>query len=166
MEEGETLRTLAEVAVALAGFTGIVAVLGRRAGGEWTPLELLRMRMLLETSLGVLFLSLLPIVVQPLRPSEESLWRISNGLQALLHLGGVLLLYRRVSDLEASQWPPEERWLTAALLPLSLVIIAVQVAVALGFLARYGAFAYLLGLVYFLGLAALHFVLLLVPGSK
>jgi len=165
MEENETLRTLAEVAVALTGFTGIVAVLGHRAGGEWTPLELLRLRMLLETSLAVLFLSLLPIVFQEVSQSEETLWRISNGLQVLVHLGGVLVLYFRVSRLEPSQWPPVERRLTAALLPLSIAIIAAQVATSIGILASHGYFLYLLGLVYLLALAALHFVLLLVPDA-
>jgi len=166
VEESETLRTLAEVAVALTGFTGIVAVLGRRAGGEWAPLEMLRLRMLLETSLGVLFLSLLPLVMQTLRPSEQSLWRVSNGLECLVYLGGLLLLCLRVSKLEPSQWPPEEKWLTAALVPLSLVILGLEAGFALGILTAYGSFAYLLGLAFLLGLAALHFVLLLIPGSK
>lgn len=166
MEESETLRTLAEVAVALTGFTGIVAVLGRRAGGEWSPLELLRLRMLLETSLGVLFLSLIPVLILTLRPSQESLWRVGNSLQGLVHLGGAVLLYLRVSRLDPAQWPPEERWLTALFAPLSVIVIAAQGGAALGLLPGYGAFVYLLGLVYLLALAALHFVLLLVPERR
>jgi hypothetical protein len=166
VEENETLRTLAEVAVALTGFTGIVAVLGRRAGGEWTPLELLRLRMLLETSLAVLFLALLPLLLQALRPSEASLWRVGNGVQALVHAGGAAVLSLRVSRLEPSQWPSEERWLTAAFAPASLLVFAGQVAVALGALTRDGYFVYLLGLVYFVALAAVHFVLLLVPDRR
>lgn len=166
VEESETLRTLAEVAVALTGFTGIVAVLGRRAGGEWSPLELLRLRMLLDTSLGVLFASLLPVLLLTLHPSRESLWRVSNSLQFLLHLGGAVVLYLRVSRLEASQWPPEERWLTAVFAPISTVLLAAQAGAVLGRLPGYESFVYLLGLMYFLVLAALHFVLLLVPGSR
>jgi hypothetical protein len=163
VEESETLRTLAEVAVALTGFTGIVAVLGRRAGGEWSPLELLRLRMLLETSLGVLFLSLLPVLLLTLRLSQETVWRVSNALQGVVHLGGALVLYLRVSRLAPSQWPSEERWLTAALAPVSLAILSVQSGAVFGLLSSYEFFVYLLGLVYLLALAALHFVLLLVP---
>ena len=166
MEESETLRTLAEVAVALTGFTGIVAILGRRAGGEWSPLELLRLRMLLETSLGVLFLSLLPVLFLTLRPSKESLWCVCNSLQGVLHLGGAVLLYFRVSRLEPSQWPSEERWLTAVFAPLSLVIVTAQGGAALGLFPGYESFVYLLGLIYLLALAALHFVLLLVPSRQ
>ncbi len=165
MEESETLRTLAEVAVALTGFTGIVAVLGRRAGGEWSPLEWLRLRMLLEASLAVLFLSLLPVLLSTLRPSQGSLWRVANSAQVVVHLGGALLLVLRVSRLEPSQWPSEERWLTALLAPLSLVIILVQAGAVLGLLPGVASFVYLLGLMYLLALAALHFVLLLLPGS-
>jgi hypothetical protein len=58
-----------------------------------------------------------------------------------------------------------ERRLTAALLPLSIAIIAGQLATSLGILASYAYFLYLLGLVYLLALAALHFVLLLVPDA-
>lgn len=166
MEESETLRTLAEVAVALTGFTGIVAILGRRAGGEWSPLELLRLRMLLETSLGVVFLSLIPVLLLTLRISQGSLWRVSNALQGLIHLGGAIVLFLRVSRLEPSQWTPEERWLTVLFAPLSLLIVAGQGAAALGLLPDHGPFVYLLGLIYLLALAALHFVLLLLPGSQ
>lgn len=156
MEASETLRSLSEIAIALAGFTGIVAVLGHRAEGRWDPLEWLQLRMLLETSLGVFFLSLTPLLLQQLEPIQTVLWRLSNSLQASVHVAGVFVLYLRARKLEASQWPREERWLTAALLPVSFVIIGAQVSAVVGALAQYGFFLYLLGLVYLLGLAALH----------
>jgi hypothetical protein len=43
VEAFETLRSLSEVAIALTGFTGIIAVLGHRAEGLWGPLEWLRL---------------------------------------------------------------------------------------------------------------------------
>lgn len=163
MEAFETLRSLSEVAVALTGFTGIVAVLGRRAGGQWGPLEWLRLRMLLETSLAVVFLSLIPILIGQLAGVRPAVWRVGNGFQALLHVAGIAILFLRFRKLEASQIPAEERWLTVALVPASVGIIAFQTSAALGALPQYGFFLYLLGLIYLLGLAALHFVLLLVP---
>lgn len=165
VEAFETLRSLSEVAVALAGFTGIVAVLGNRAGGRWGPLEWLRLRMLLEASLGVLFLSLIPGLLHELGALRDAIWRVANGLQAVAHAAGICLLYLRFRKLEPSQWPPEERWLTVALLPVSIAIVLLQASVALGSLDTYGFFLYLLGLIYLLGIAALHFVLLLVPDA-
>ena len=35
MSEAETLRLIAEIAIAVAGFSGVVVALGRRAGGSW-----------------------------------------------------------------------------------------------------------------------------------
>lgn len=165
MEAFETLRSLSEVAIALAGFTGIVAALGRRAGGRWSPLEWLRLRMLLETSLGVVFLSLLPVLVRQLATRQDLIWRIGNGAQALAHAAGMVLLFARFSKLDASQWPPEERRLTLVLVPVSLAIVLLQGAAASGALAPQAFFLFLLGLVYLLGIAALHFVLLLAPDA-
>jgi hypothetical protein len=166
VEAFETLRSLSEVAIALAGFTGIVAVLGRRAGGQWDPLEWLRLRMLLETSLGVVFLSLIPVLLHQLEALQGALWRVGNGLQALVHVAGIVLLWLRFRKLEPSQWPPEERWLTAALVPISIAIVLLQGSFVLGKLAPYGFFLFLLGLIYLLAIAALHFVLLLVPDTE
>ena len=36
MEQAETLRTIAEVATAFAGFSGVVVVLGHRAQRAWS----------------------------------------------------------------------------------------------------------------------------------
>jgi hypothetical protein len=166
MEAFETLRSLSEVAIALAGFTGIVAVLGRRAGGRWSPLEWLRLRMLLETSLAVVFLSLFPVLLHQLEMLQDLIWRVGNGVQALVHLAGIVLLYLRFRKLDASQWPSEERWLASALVPISMMIVLFQGSVAFGNLAPYAFFLFLLGLVYLLGIAALHFVLLLVPDTE
>jgi hypothetical protein len=163
MDAFETLRSLSEVAIALAGFTGIVAVLGQRAGGRWSPLEWLRLRMLLETSLAVVFLSLLPELFHELEALRGLTWRLCNGVQALVHAGGILLLYLRFRKLDPSQWPAEERRLTVALVPVSVAIVFFQGLSAFGGLASHGFFLFLLGLIYLLGIAALHFVLLLVP---
>ena len=60
MEVEATLAVLAEIAIAIAGFSGIVAALSRRTESEWTALDRIRLGMLLQISLvGALF-SLLP----------------------------------------------------------------------------------------------------------
>jgi hypothetical protein len=163
MEAGENLRTIAEIAISLAGFTGIVAVLGRRARGEWTPLELLRLRLLLETSLGVLFCSFLPALLLAAGVGATSGWRVANLVQALLHSGGLVALRGRVHRLDPDHWPPSERRLSLVLVPVSLGLVAAQLLVAAGPLAGRGYLWFLLGLVYLLFLAVLHFVVLLFP---
>jgi hypothetical protein len=83
VQEAETFRTLAEIAIALAGFTGIVAVLGRRVRGEWTPLEWARLRDLLLASLGVVFFAFIPELLYSVIPELPTVWRISSGFFAL-----------------------------------------------------------------------------------
>jgi hypothetical protein len=162
MEEGENLRTLAEVAIALAGFTGVVAVLGRRARGAWAPLELLRLHVLLATSVGVLMLSFIPALLEALNVSGPPLWQIANLIQVVGHSAGVVVLGGRARKLDASQWPREERLWALVLTPISLSLILAQVLNAWGLLAGFGFFIYFFGLLYLLLVAVLNFVLLLV----
>ncbi len=162
MEEGENLRTLAEVAVALVGFTGVVAVLGSRARGAWSPLELLRLHMLLGASVAVLMLSFVPALLEAFNFSGLSLWRVANLIQFITHLIGAVVLGGRVRKLDVSQWPREEQLWTLVLTPISLSLILAQLLNAWGLLADFGFFIYFLGLLYLLLLAVLHFVLLLV----
>lgn len=45
------LFTIAEIAVALIGFSGVVAVLGHRGKGSWQPAERVRLLALTEPSI-------------------------------------------------------------------------------------------------------------------
>ncbi len=51
MDYPEVLVGLTEIAVALAGFTGVVVVFGSRSAGGWLPGDRLRMGFMLEASL-------------------------------------------------------------------------------------------------------------------
>jgi len=83
--EPGTLSTFAEVGIALAGFSGVVVVLGRRAVGEWIPLDRFRAITLLTLSLLLVVFSLLPLVLEPLGLAELTSLRLCNGLFAVGH---------------------------------------------------------------------------------
>ena len=51
MEPGETLGIAAQIAVALAGFAGVVVVFGRVSAHEWSPIDKFRLRQLLTNSI-------------------------------------------------------------------------------------------------------------------
>lgn len=159
---------MAEVAVSLTGFTGIVVALGSRSHGTWTKLELLRLQMLLITSLAVLFFSLLPLALTGLNFTDRQMWVISNNTLASVHMLGLIITGLRARKMDISQWTPaekkEEFIFSALILPLSLILIACQYAFGLFHqFQAYGFFLFYLGLIYFLLLSALHFVLLLLP---
>jgi hypothetical protein len=57
------LLGFAGVGATFAGFSGVVAVFGRRAHGEWLPEDLFRLRNLMFMSLGVCLLAFAPLVL-------------------------------------------------------------------------------------------------------
>jgi len=73
------LTTIAEVAIALAGFSALVALLGNRAGGIDRRADAMRLQFMLETSLLVVAFALFPFIPLKLGVSSDLLWRISGG---------------------------------------------------------------------------------------
>jgi len=80
MEYSDVFLTLAEVSVAFAGFSGIVAVFGRRDPGRWSLGDRYRFLSLVETSLVAAFLSLIPFGCAAMRLSPEFVWTLSSIL--------------------------------------------------------------------------------------
>jgi len=70
------LQTLAEVAVALAGFSGLLAGIRQRSERQ-SRINVTRLRTIVETSLSVLAFSLLPAILNGLGVSEVGAFRIS-----------------------------------------------------------------------------------------
>jgi hypothetical protein len=87
------LGSAIEVAIAIAGFSGIIAAVGRRGAGHWTDADQLRLRILLTASGAALVFAFMPfLLVDWLDPSL--LWRLASGLLAL-HLTGITIHRRR-----------------------------------------------------------------------
>ncbi len=79
MEHGELLFTIAEVAVAFAGFASIVGILGRRSASSPDQLAALRMGKMLVHSLTVVAFSLVPHLLHSYGIDGEVVWRASSG---------------------------------------------------------------------------------------
>jgi hypothetical protein len=90
------LTSAIEVAIAIAGFSGIVAAVGRRGAGHWTAGDQLRLRILLTASGMSLVFAFLPFVlVDVLEPARS--WRLGSGLQALYFFGISIHRFRQAS---------------------------------------------------------------------
>ena len=101
----EFLFSLAEISIALIGFSGVVTVLGHRGKGEWKADELLQLRTQVEPSAVSLFGAMLPSTLGLVIVELDVLWRVCNGLLAIL-IGialGAFLLRARHAPLVASQ---------------------------------------------------------------
>lgn len=160
------LSTLAEVAVAIAGFSGIVSVFGRRSAGQWTTAERNRMLALLVLSLTALLFCLLPFVLLAIPVSESTCWR-SLSLVAVVPRVAFLARLLPVA-VEASRLARREREVSlvvsASFLVGDLLVIAALLAngLALGV-----AWPYLAMILWVLAEASVSFArLVLVPVQR
>jgi hypothetical protein len=86
MEPGEALGIAAQIAVALAGFAGVVVVFRRESVHEWSPIDKVRLRLLLANSilpLGVCMMGLLLLTIKPMPPA---IWRWCSAVQVVVFL--------------------------------------------------------------------------------
>ncbi len=101
------LSTLAEVAIAIAGFSGIVAVFGRRSSGHWSPAERDRLIGLLVMSFTALLFCVVPFVLLSIPVSESTCWRSLSLLLAISRIGSIRVVLRNA--LGALGTPRSER---------------------------------------------------------
>ena len=99
METSEIVLVLCQMALAVAGFSGITIAF-IRTPGRLSELETYRLTWLFGTSFSALFVGLVPVVIGQFTVSETAAWRLGAGLMA----GATLLLY-------AAQLSPSRRFL-------------------------------------------------------
>jgi len=144
--------TLAEIAVALAGFTGIVGVLGQRGAATSRAVSWLRLRTMLEVALRNAAFALLPLPFLEFPSAEPMIWRIASGAYLVTVL--IYILFRRSRD-NASAAGPALSGPFLILLPLSLLACVVNV---FGLAGPYAFSLYLLSLLFGLLTAGMLFL--------
>ena len=148
------LQTLAEVAVALAGFSGLLA--GFRSGSEQeSRINVTRVRTIIETSLPIAALSMLPTVLNGFGLGEIAAFRIS----AVVFLVGLIPLgirgfrrFREASGVSRPNLLMTGTWLT------TIISLASGVACVLGLGGAIVPTLYLTALVSALAIGAFNFV--------
>ncbi len=75
MSEAEPLLTLAEIAVTLAGFSGLVAAFRSRSLDEWHPRDLLILWLILGLGGLAMLFALLPLPLFQAGLSASAVWR-------------------------------------------------------------------------------------------
>jgi hypothetical protein len=84
MEPGEILGTAAQIAVALAGFAGVVVVFRRESVHEWSPIDKFRLRLLLMNSVLPLALCMLGLLFLAIKPVPAGIWKWCSGLAFII----------------------------------------------------------------------------------
>jgi len=79
----EFFLTIAELAVALAGFGSLASLIGRRSGAESAAVDAGRLRGMLERSLSIMILSVFPISLTHFELPSGIVWGVSGLLFAV-----------------------------------------------------------------------------------
>src|SRR5678816_2656765 len=91
----DILLTTAQVAVAFAGFTGLIGLFATRERGLVVGDAMLRFRTMLDYSVIALLSALFPFLPDALQLPDDLIWRVSS-IALLLGLGGYWWLVGRV----------------------------------------------------------------------
>jgi hypothetical protein len=161
------LLGIASVAATFAGFSGVVAVFGGRALGDWAPVERTRMTNLLIMSLSVCLFSFVPIAMDLLGASNGTIWVCSS--LGLTFFSGSYLVFSVINTqhllhIRKSVVSQRVRIAFLVLLPATTVL---QILNVLGFGFKPGPGPLATGLLLILVLAGIQFAyLVLIPVMK
>jgi hypothetical protein len=153
-----TLHTIAQVAIALIGFSGIVSIFGERSKLKWTAQESLHLFTLLAPSLTVLFCSFVPILLATLSLNEETIWRISNLVLGVLHAAIFCRFLLSARNMKVST---EQKVSTS----LGALVITAHFLAVFGINPWYD-FTFIFGLLWFLYVGISHFLSLFRPSDE
>lgn len=160
LQGGEALSTIAEVGLGLAGFTGILVALGRSRAAFSRP-EILRLLLLLVSSLGAVFLALLPFALHESGVVGVACWRLSSIVLvaftsiALVYLGYQIQRHRaEFGELFSSA-------VFVIVATGSVAIVVLQLGNVVGLWAPPRSGPYVFGLLWLLFIASLQFARIL-----
>lgn len=158
MEGSEYLYTIAEVSIAVVGFSAVVVVFRRRGGEALSQAELELISFMIERGFAALFLSLLPMLLSHIGVPTAGVWTVSSGALALYLVIALIrtaaFRWRLPSQAEAEL---PGRGLSFLLVCGVVLVIAVQVLNAFDVVVEQSVGWYLLGVTSVLGLAAIIF---------
>lgn len=155
MDGQNELLTIAEIAIGIAGFAGVISVFAQR--GHLSPADRLRFLGVISTAFSALLLAFVPIALAYTDLQQEQLWQTSSIVMLLwtiLGLAPVPLAVRTIRlELNESSWVP----LGLFLIP-TVANLFVQLANSGSWFWQPNFIPYLMGMLAYLYNAGLFFV--------
>ena len=151
----DTYQSIAEVAVTLTGFIGVVVVL-KNQNQDFSRIGLTT---IMSTSFGAVMFAFVPELLSGFF-SERVTWRLANGSFGLYHM--YLILWHQLRQRSIRSNSPMQ-WL---ILGLSLGVVGLKLMVGLGFMLAFAYEIYLLGLLWLIGFVGYLFTLILFQGLE
>jgi len=154
------LLGIAGVSATFAGFSGVVAVFGRRAHGEWFLEDRFRLTNMLVTSLGACLFAFLPTVGVLLHLHGSDLWAVVSLLMCGYCVAYIMNLIPNWQHLILKHPGVLSARASVVVLASSVVAAVVQFLNAVSILFHREPGPYVLGLLLLLIIAGLQFALL------
>lgn len=161
MDTQSVLETIAEVAVTITGFAGIV---GAVAGDKLHPTHpevWLPFWAMISSGLCILFAALLPLLSSQLGAPDPVTWAASSLLVVTLTVGNLVFFMPRIRRAQRESSFPRLRAISVPLDLSSVAIVVSQGLNALGVGLEQSAGGFLIGLYALLFTSGLNFVFLL-----
>ena len=158
MQDRDTLMAIAQIAATFIGFAGVVFAVESASSRGVSDRERNAIMNLLMPSIAVLFIAFVPLVAAAGGGGDVRIWRASNAIIGIVHsvfLTGAFRAALRNQLLE----PVPVRFL---LLGGGLMAVLANLVIVLGFFSQFAATAFLAGLVWFLLVSAIQFLMLIV----
>lgn len=126
MEPNEALGIAAQVAVALAGFAGVVVVFRPGSLHQWSAVDRFRLRLLLHNSICPLSYALFGMLLLTVKPMPLWIWRECSLFGLLFQLPGAVIAYKSSRKLDSAQFKGPSRALFYGLGMLGLASLVLQ----------------------------------------
>ena len=156
----DSLQTIAEISIGLAGFSGRVVAL-RKGSGQLDDIQKYRLRILFSLSFGAMFLSLLPDTLVNLGVPDGRIWFDTSTViftYSFLFIAWWIVASRRMARIA----PEIFNWMALSTMATGhTIVLLLQLAVILGLLENRAPGVIALGLIWYLIHAAQQFVRML-----
>lgn len=158
MQDRDTLMAIAQIAATFIGFGGVVFAVESASVRGVSDAEKNAIMNLLIPSIAVLFLAFIPLVVSTSGASEARMWRGSNAILGAVHSFLLLGAFRAAIRNKLLEPVP----LRFILLGGGSLAVLANVAIVFGLVPQLAATVFVAGLVWFLFISAIQFVMLIV----
>ncbi|MFN2623664.1 MAG: hypothetical protein ABR611_12570 [Chthoniobacterales bacterium] len=127
MEPNEALGITAQVAVALAGFAGVVVVFRPQSLHQWSAVDRFRLRLLLHNSICPLAYALFGMLLLTIKPTPLWIWRECSLFGLLFQMPGMITAFKSSRALDSAHFKGPSRTLFYSLGMLGLASLVLQV---------------------------------------
>lgn len=149
MEAPAYLQTIAQIGVAIAGFSGLIVTL-RKGAGPLTSVQKYRLQILLSLAFGAMFLSLLPELLLSFEVQADRMWKVCSAILALysiVFLGWLIPASLRINTIDPAifNWAAFSRMAAG-----HVIVVLVQLAFLFSVFDLAATAAFSVGLIWYL----------------